>query len=497
MGPARKEEMSEFDARLSECLEALIEGRWDLDECLRRYPEHAGALRPMLETAIAASQAHALEPRPEFASAARERFLVASGQRLQQAMDVEPEPAFFAAARVRFLMRAQKMKLAERAKAPRRIPVFGSPFGALATGMAAIVVFLGFSTYTVATASAALPGDWQYPVKLQTERVRLALAFSDDSKRDIKLDIAEERVHEIEVLSNRGDIIGPGTLDRLVEQTKPLVDDVQTGDWDTSDATRLQEIARKQRRVLKDAEAQAQVAPDAAPQLKAAEDVSKQGVAATTSVLFNDPARPPVIVTPAVEVTPTQTDVPAIIVAPSSTPTRQATPADGEPSATATAAVPTEVTIPSEGDDIAINPQPAAERGGVKYLELQAGRLRMLVPSSDSGWYLDSSMDPVSPTLLKFARVDGSSFFVVSKLTGDLYWFVQHNGSLDQVQMRITQNGAVFVADPEVVSAAYGAQADVPLYIVNTIRILPEPTPEPSPTHTPSPTATPTPPAAP
>jgi hypothetical protein len=486
--------MSEFDARLSECLEALIEGRWDLDECLRRYPEHAAELRPMLETAIAASRAHAVEPRPEFASAARERFLVASGQRLQEAMDTEPEPAFFAAARVRFLMRAQKMKLGERAKAPRRIPVFGSPFRALATGMAAIVVFLGFSTYTVATASAALPGDWQYPVKLQTERVRLALAFSDDSKRDIKLDIAEERVHEIEELSKRGDIIGPGTLDRLVEQTKPLVDDVQSGDWDTSDAARLQEIARKQRRVLKDAEAQAQVAPDAVPQLKAAEDVSKDGVAATTSVLFNDPARPPVVVTPAVQVTPTRTEAPAIVV-PSSTPTPQATPSEGEPPATATAAVPTEVTIPSNGDDIAINPQPAAERGGVKYLELQAGRLRMLVPSSDSGWYLDSSMDPASPTLIKFARVDGSSFFVVSKITGDLYWFVQHNGSLDQVQMRVTQNGGVFVADPEVVSAAYGAQAEVPLYIVNTIRLLPPPTPEPSTTSTPapSPPATPAP----
>lgn len=483
--------MNEFDARLHECLEALIEGRWDLDACLARYPEDAEALRPMLEAAIVTSRAYDVEPRAEFATSARERFLVASGQRLQEAMDVEPAPAFFAAARVRFLMRAQKMKLSEKVRQPRRIPVFGSPFRALATGMAAIVIFLGASTYTVASASAALPGDWQYPVKLQTERVRLALAFSDSSRRDIRLDIAAERVHEIDELAKRGKIIGPGTLDRLVEQTKPLVDSVQSDDWDADDAARLQEIAREQRRVLKNAEAQAQVAPDAAPQLQAAEAVSRDGVAATTSVLFNDPARPPVVVTPGVQITATEPG--ASPTPPAATPTPQATPSGDEPDATATAAVPTEVTIPSDGDDIAINPQPAAERGGVKYLELQAGRLRMLVPSSDSGWYLDSSMDAVSPTLLRFAQVDGSSFFVVSKINGDLFWFVQHNGALDQVQMRVTHDGAIFIADPDVVSAAYGSRADVPLYIVNTIHILPEATPEPTQTPTPAPTTTETP----
>ena len=29
--------MNEFEQRLQECLEALTQGRWDLDECLRRW----------------------------------------------------------------------------------------------------------------------------------------------------------------------------------------------------------------------------------------------------------------------------------------------------------------------------------------------------------------------------------------------------------------------------------------------------------------------------
>jgi hypothetical protein len=489
--------MSEFDARLHECLEALIEGRWDLDECLRRYPEHADALRPMLLAAIATAQSHNVEPSAEFASKARERFLIASGQRLQETMDVEPSPAFFASARVRFLMRAQKMNLGRNPKAPRHIPLFGSPFRALSAGMAAVVIFLGASTYTVATASAALPGDWQYPVKLQTERVRLALAFSDDSRRDIKLDIAEERVHEIEELSNQGKIIGPGVLDRLVEQTKPLVNDVREGDWDPSDAARLQEISRTQRRVLKDADAQAKIAPDAAAQLQAAEDVSKDGVAATTSLLFNDPQRPPVVVTPGIEVAPTNTSVPTIIALPSSTPSPETTPAEGDPITTPTAGIPTEVTIPSDGDDILINPKAAAHRANVDYYELRAGRLKMLVPGPESGWYLDSTQDVISPTLLRYARVDGSGFMVISKLTGDLYWFAQHNGTFDEVQMRVTKNGIVHVADRDVVDAAYGDLANVPLFVLDSIELLPAATPTPEPTDTPAatPTATSTPPA--
>src|SRR6476659_3579354 len=110
--------MTEFESRLTECLEALTEGRWSVDECLRRNPEHAVALRPMLQAALLAMDAGDVQPRPEFARAARERFLVASGQRLQEAMDVEPSPAFFAAARMRFLMAAQRMKLGQRDAQP-------------------------------------------------------------------------------------------------------------------------------------------------------------------------------------------------------------------------------------------------------------------------------------------------------------------------------------------------------------------------------------------
>ncbi|MBI5287494.1 MAG: hypothetical protein HY873_00810, partial [Chloroflexi bacterium] len=80
--------MDRFEEQLHECLQALIEGRWDLDECLRRYPEHAASLRPQLLVSLALMESGAVSPRTAWASRARERFLVASGQRLEEALDV-------------------------------------------------------------------------------------------------------------------------------------------------------------------------------------------------------------------------------------------------------------------------------------------------------------------------------------------------------------------------------------------------------------------------
>ena len=111
--------MTDFETRLDECLQALSEGRWDLDECLRRYPEDAAALRPLLLAATAFATTHNVEPRPEFAEKARERFLIATGQRISETYDIEPSPSFFAATRVKFLMAAQKLRPPQPAE-PRR-----------------------------------------------------------------------------------------------------------------------------------------------------------------------------------------------------------------------------------------------------------------------------------------------------------------------------------------------------------------------------------------
>lgn len=470
--------MTEFETRLNDCLEALTEGRWDVDECIRRNPEHAAELRPHLEAAAMLARAYETQPRPEFATAARERFLIATGQRLQEALDTDPEPAFFAAARLRFLMAAQRAKLGERARQPRHVPIFGSPIRALASGMAAVVLFLSFSTYTVASASSSLPGDWQYPVKLETERVRVALAFSDDSKRGVKLDNAQERVHEIKELTKRGKIIGPGVLDRLVEQTQPLVDDAQGGDWGTDDVARLQELAETQKQALHEAEPQ--IAPDAQDELAQAVDVSKNGVDVATRLIFADPVRPPTVLTPHVKLTPTRSVSTPMILAPSTaTPEASSAPTNGE---TPVATVETPIAVPTTAA-IVISATPFGSRNNVRLYQVTAGSVMVLVPGAEDGWFLIDAAGNGVPQLLRFANKPGapsvadSSMVVLNTLNGDMYWEVNRGGRVDEVQMRITKSNGIFVVDRDILRSAYGDAANIPLYILDSIEVASEATP--------------------
>ena len=54
-----------FDRTLDECVERMLRGE-SIEQCLAAHPEKAEELRPLLEVVLAARQASAIEPRPEF-----------------------------------------------------------------------------------------------------------------------------------------------------------------------------------------------------------------------------------------------------------------------------------------------------------------------------------------------------------------------------------------------------------------------------------------------
>lgn len=474
----------DFERALADCVELVRAGRRSIDDCVRLYPQFGERLRLALLTVIGVQKAYeGVAPRPEFAERARERFLVATGQRLQEAMDIEPSPTFFASARVRFLMAAQRMGLAQRASASHRhVPFVAAHFRALAGSMAAVAVFLGAGTYTVASADDSLPGDWQYPVKLQTERVRLALTFSDDARRDVRLDIAEERAEEIEQLAERGRRITPGVIDRLVDQTAPLVEAAEKGELDTGEAARLREIAQRQKQVL--AQVAGAVEPETQEKLTEAVQLSRQAVEVSARITANDPQRPPQVVTASVELTPTPSP------SPTATQTSPATPdATASPGTPAGPATPVPAT-PVEG--LIVGEEPVVTRDSIKLVPLSSGRVRMTIPAPEHGWSIVREPGQSTPELVRITNdpailgSHGSSLLVISTLTGDMYWYVNFNGRLDEVQMRVTRNGKVFVADEDVVRATYGDLAKVPLIVLDSIEVIQDPTPTPSPAATPT-----------
>jgi hypothetical protein len=476
--------MSEFEERLSECLEALREGLWDVDECLRRFPEHADALRPQLLAASKLISTYATPaPSDEFARTARQRFLVASGQRLREAFDIDPTPSFFVAARVRFLAAAHQMRMARQRGESRIARLFHTHARAFASAAAVLIVALSFSTYTVASADNSLPGDWQYPIKLQTERVRLAFAFSDGAKRSVKLDIAEERAREIEQLAKKGRTIGPDVLDRLADQTKPLVDEAGAH-WNTSDVSRLHTLAEREQVALKQAEPR--VDPSAQDEFAVARDVSKEAVVVSDSILVTRPDAAPRVVTPSVPLATLAEDTPTpepVTETPAASSTEEST---AEATATATS-TPASVQVDETPEDSA---------GNAFWIRLAAGRFTTLIPSPADGWSI-SGMDVAAgpapvPALIKLTNVNGTSLITFNVKTGDMYWFIARNGRFDEVQMRIQREGGdVVVADPDYLQLVYGESATIPLYVLDHIELLPEPTPTPAAEPSPAATATP------
>jgi hypothetical protein len=160
----------EFDNILDECLERIVLKGETLEQCLKRYPEQADELKPLLETVLAVKKASAVEPRPDFKARARYQFRSALGDKA----------------------------------APKRRPFFGwLPRWATALTIVLIVLLAGGGT--VVAASNSMPDGILYPVKLATENVRLALTTSELGKARLCSDFADERVAEIIYMAEKGD----------------------------------------------------------------------------------------------------------------------------------------------------------------------------------------------------------------------------------------------------------------------------------------------------
>ena len=153
-----------------ECLELVLVKGETVEECLRRYPEHARELKSLLETATATKKATAVQPSPEFRERARQQFYAALRQ-----------------------MPAQKKRA-------------GFSWGGQprwATVVAVVLAILLLSSGTVAAASGNMPDQPLYPVKRASEQVRLALTFSPLHRAELYARLADRRVLEIVYLASK------------------------------------------------------------------------------------------------------------------------------------------------------------------------------------------------------------------------------------------------------------------------------------------------------
>ena len=177
----------EFDNILDECLERILVRGETVEQCLGRYPELADELQPLLQTALSAKETLTIKPRPEFRD------------------------------RARYQMQSALREMEE--KRQRRFSLFSwQPRWATVAITALLVLVLGGGS-TVAAAGNSLPDQPLYPVKLATEKVRIAVTFSRLGKAELYVQLADERVNEVIAMAEKGQIEKmEQTAERLNEQ---------------------------------------------------------------------------------------------------------------------------------------------------------------------------------------------------------------------------------------------------------------------------------------
>jgi hypothetical protein len=172
----------EFDNILDECLERLLVKGETIDQCLQSYPEHADELRPLLQMAVEAKTAIAIQPRPEFRERARYQMQAAFHQA------TEPRRG------LRLIFRLSRG-------------------WAIALSIALVVLLAGGGT--VAAAGYSMPDSPLYPVKLATEQVQMAFTFTDMGKAELHARLTDRRVAEIAYLASKGT---PQQVEQIVQR---------------------------------------------------------------------------------------------------------------------------------------------------------------------------------------------------------------------------------------------------------------------------------------
>jgi len=160
----------ELDNIFNSCLERLAGGT-SITDCLKDYPEQAGELEPLLQTAALAR-----------------RTLT----------DIKPDSRFKTAARFRMAARLDAAKPARRALFSR------TPRWALAA-VASLLLIVVIGSGTIVTASGVMPDHFLYPVKLATEQARLEMAASDMALTELNAEFTDRRIEELVYVVNKSD----------------------------------------------------------------------------------------------------------------------------------------------------------------------------------------------------------------------------------------------------------------------------------------------------
>ena len=154
---------------LDNCIERMLKGK-TIEDCLKAYPEQARELEILLQISAATMQStSAIQPASKFKDRVRSRL--------------------------------QGMLYARAEQKRAKIPIWHRRW---AVALSTVLVIFIAGVGTVAASANALPNQTLYPIKLASEEIRLALAFSHLDKAELHIKFAQRRTAEMVEVAYQG-----------------------------------------------------------------------------------------------------------------------------------------------------------------------------------------------------------------------------------------------------------------------------------------------------
>src|SRR3972149_6865693 len=173
--------ISNLQRAFDECLKAMEEKRWTIEDCLERYPALRADLEPLLRTALRLREARGLR--------APQAFRRQAIDRLQARLRGSRRPPV-----------SQGRPRSEGAAAARRGRTrLGRPRSSLRWAtliLSAIFALSGLGGGVVLVADAAAPGEWLYAVDRAVGDLPIRLISDPGEIAQVRLEHASERLDE-------------------------------------------------------------------------------------------------------------------------------------------------------------------------------------------------------------------------------------------------------------------------------------------------------------
>jgi len=228
-----------FEQILERCLQEAIR-TGDTEAALRRYPQHADGLRPLLEVALATHRAYADVPAPPGRLEAGRRRLLETAVRQRERTQAHPI-----------------LKQRKETKPKMKLVLATRLIGAALAAVIGVATIGGGATLAAAD---SLPGEMLYPVKLAGEDLRVSLASTPEDEVSLALQFSDERTTEIQALVEQG-LPVPDTV--VARMERHIVQAMNQAAWASEDEMpgllkRIAQRTQTQAQTLEQVQAEAQ-----------------------------------------------------------------------------------------------------------------------------------------------------------------------------------------------------------------------------------------------